>query len=423
MKKTTAAVLFALFAAVIPLSSQQKGRVVVQQLINGQAVSADSARIVTGLIRSRIGASGAVTLVTREDFDKILAEHQFQTSDWSDPDKTARLGAAAGADYIMVGEIDEMDGVHFVTARMIDLNTAEQIASSDIEFERLNQARAAMEEFTDRFLRALGYGNGVPSRSGPQAASQPANAAADAAANTADNTGANFPLRETIRTIDGNMARIPGGTFMMGSITGQGNANERPQRQVSLGAFSIGKYEVTQAEYEAVMGNNPSGFRDGSLPVETISWFDAVEFCNRLSRAANLTPAYTISGANVTWSGSANGYRLPTEAEWEYACGEWTDGWLGGNSGRITHPVGQLAANRYGLYDMIGNVQEWCWDWYGSYGRDAPSNPQGPGSGTARVRRGHSFQNTGRLLPANRDYAVPREKNNTAGFRITRSGF
>jgi formylglycine-generating enzyme required for sulfatase activity len=415
MNKTRAAVLFVLFAAAVPLFPQQKGRVVVQQLVNGKAVSADNARIVTGLIRSRIGASGAVILVTREDFDKILAEHQFQMSDWSDPNKTARLGAAAGADYILAGEIDEMDGVYFVTARMIDLNTAEQVASSDIEFKRLNQARAAMEEFTDRFLQALGYQSGSPSRSGSalqSGSTQPAN------------TGGDFSLRETIRAIDGNMARIPGGTFMMGSIAGQGNANERPQRRISLGGFSIGKYEVTQAEYEAVMGNTPSNFRGREgLPVETVSWLEAVDFCNRLSRAANLTPAYTISGANVMWNSGANGYRLPTEAEWEYACGEWIDGWLGGNSGRMPHPVGQLAPNRHGLYDMIGNVQEWCWDWYGIYDRDAQSNPQGPGSGTVRVRRGHSFQNTGRLLTANRDYGVPREKNNTTGFRIARSAF
>jgi formylglycine-generating enzyme required for sulfatase activity len=410
VKRTLAAILFVLFVVVIPLSSQQKGRVVVQQLVNGQAVSADNARVVTSLIRSRIGASGAVTLVTREDFDKIFAEHQFQMSDWSDPNKTARLGAAAGADYILAGEIDEMDGVYFVTARMIDLNTAEQIASSDIEFERLNQARTAMEEFTDRFLRALGYKSGPPPRSGSAAQSAPAN------------TGGNFSLRETIRAIDANMVHIPGGTFMMGSISGQGNADERPQHQVSLGGFSIGKYEVTQAEYEAVMGSNPGNFKDGGLPVETVSWLDAVEFCNRLSRAANLTPAYTISGANVTWNKGAEGYRLPTEAEWEYACGEWIDGWLGGNSGRMTHPAGQLASNRYGLHDMIGNVQEWCWDWYGSYGRAAQPNPQGPESGTTRVRRGHSFQNAGRLLLTNRDYGVPREKNNTTGFRVARSG-
>ncbi|MDR1505800.1 MAG: SUMF1/EgtB/PvdO family nonheme iron enzyme [Treponema sp.] len=412
MKKTTAAVLFVLLIT-LPLFSQQRGRVVVQQLAHGKTVSADNARTVTALIRSRIGASGAVTLVTREDFDNILAEHQFQMSDWSDPDKTARLGAAAGADYILVGEIDEMDGVYFVTARMIDLNTAEQIASSDIEFERLNQARTAMEEFTDRFLQALGYKSGSPSRSGSsvQPAPQPTN------------TGGSFSLREVIRAIDANMASIPGGTFLMGSIAGQGNANERPQRQVSLSGFSIGKYEVTQAEYEAVMGNNPSSFKDSRLPVETVSWLDAVEFCNRLSRAANLTPVYMISGASVTWNSGADGYRLPTEAEWEYACGDWIDGWLGGNSGRTPHPAGQLTPNRYGLYDMVGNVQEWCWDWYGSYGRDPQSNPRGPESGTTRVRRGHGFQNAGRPLVTNRDYAIPREKNNATGFRIARSGF
>jgi formylglycine-generating enzyme required for sulfatase activity len=412
VKKTMAVFLFVLLAAAVPLFSQQKGRVVVQQLVNGEGVSADNARVVTGLIRSRIGASGAVILVTREDFDKIVAEHQFQMSDWSDPNKTARLGAAAGADYILVGEIDEMDGVYFVTARMIDLNTAEQIASSDIEFERLNQARAAMEEFTDRFLQALGYKRDSPPQSGPvpRSASAP-NAVPNAA-----------PQSGSAASTGKNMARIPGGTFMMGSPAGKGNTNERPQHQVSLGDFSIGKYEVTQAEYEAVMGKNPSSFKGGGLPVEMVSWLDAVEFCNKLSLAENLTPAYTINGANVIWNNKAEGFRLPTEAEWEYACGEWIDGWLKANSDLMTHPAGQLAPNRWGLHDMVGNVSEWCWDWYGNYSRDAQSNPRGPASGAARTRRGHSFQSSGRLLLTNRDYAIPREKNNTTGFRLARSG-
>ncbi|GHV94577.1 hypothetical protein AGMMS50293_08970 [Spirochaetia bacterium] len=420
MKKALFAVLCILFAIAGPLSAQQKRRVVVQQFANSKGVSAENARTVTNLIRSRIGASGVVTLVTRDDFDKIAAEHRFQMSDWSNPNKTAELGAAVGADYIMVGEIDEMDGIYFVTARMIDLNTAEQIASSDIEFERLNQARTAMEEFTDRFLQALGYSGGSTSSSRP--------AVQGARPGTPANTGGSFSLQQTIRAINANMARIPGGTFLMGSPKETGNTNERPQHQVSLGNFSIGKYEVTQDEYEAVMGRNPSTFKASDHPVETVSWLDAVEFCNKLSQAANLTPVYMISGANVTWNANAQvdprsaGYRLPTEAEWEYACGEWIDGWLGSSSSGMTHPVGQFAPNRYGLYDMIGNVWEWCWDWYGTYGKDEQSNPRGPASGAARVRRGLSWKNNGRLMFVNRDYGLASERNNAIGFRIARSG-
>jgi formylglycine-generating enzyme required for sulfatase activity len=286
---------------------------------------------------------------------------------------------------------------------MIDLNTAEQIASSDVEFERMSQARASMEEFTNLFLRALGYTD----VSAPRSAS---------ATNAAPQSG-------IITASNKNMVRIPGGTFMMGSPVGTGNTNERPQHQVSLSSFTIGKYEVTQAEYEAVMGSNPSSFKGNDLPVEMVRWLDAVEFCNRLSRAENLTPVYTISGINVTWNSNANGYRLPTEAEWEYACGEWIDGWLGGNSDLRTHPVGQLASNRYGLHDMLGNVWEWCWDLYGNYGREVSSNPRGPASGTTRVRRGLCWQSAGRPLLTNRDYGVPSDRGNTLGFRLARSEF
>ena len=118
-----------------------------------------------------------------------------------------------------------------------------------------------------------------------------------------------------------DMVRINGGTFQMGSPANEpGRGSGEVQHQVTGSSFSMGKYAVTQAEYQAVMGTNPSYFRGDSLPVEMVSWYDAVEFCNRLSQREGLTPAYTRNGDAVTWNRAANGYRLPTEAEWEYAC-------------------------------------------------------------------------------------------------------
>jgi formylglycine-generating enzyme required for sulfatase activity len=195
-------------------------------------------------------------------------------------------------------------------------------------------------------------------------------------------------------------AWIAPGTFTMGSPASEQDrdSDEGPQTQVTITrGFWLGRYEVTQAEYQAVIGANPSYFTgDASRPVEQVSWNDATNYCGKLTeqeRAAGRLPA--------GWA-----YRLPTEAEWEYACRagtttrfSWGDdpgysqlgnyAWYGANSGSQTHPVGQKQPNPWGLYDMPGNVWEWCWDWYrGSLPGGAVSDPRGPTSGSFRVFRG-----------------------------------
>ena len=233
------------------------------------------------------------------------------------------------------------------------------------------------------------------------------------------------------------LVRIEGGTFTMGSPDNERGrtGSEGPRRQVTVSSFNIGKYPVTQAEYQEVMGTNPSHFKGPNLPVEQVSWFDAVEYCNRLSLKEGLTPAYAINGNNVTWNLEADGYRLPTEAEWEYACRAGTQtpfysgtsvdeaGWHSGNSGDKTRPVGEKLPNEWGLYDMHGNILEWCWDWLGDYPRGAQTNPQGASSGRSRVYRGGCWR-----FEANQTRSAYRFGNNPnfrsflAGFRIARSG-
>jgi len=232
------------------------------------------------------------------------------------------------------------------------------------------------------------------------------------------------------------MVRINGGTFSMGSPANEPEReDDEVQHQVTVGSFYLGKYEVTQKEYQEVMGTTPSGFKGDNLPVESVSWFDAVEYCNKRSQREGLTPAYTISGSGdnrtVTWNRNANGYRLPTEAEWEYACRAGTTtayntgasitdntGWY---SDRKTHPVGQKPANAWGLYDMHGNVFEWCWDWYGNYPSGAQTDPVGASSGSRRVRRGGSWSNTAQFarsaLRINND---PYFRSINLGFRVLR---
>ncbi|MEI6090292.1 MAG: SUMF1/EgtB/PvdO family nonheme iron enzyme [bacterium] len=213
-----------------------------------------------------------------------------------------------------------------------------------------------------------------------------------------------------------DMVLIPEGTFQMGNTGAySGYDDERPVHEVTITKpFLLGKYEVTQKLYESVMSNNPSYFKGEDLPVEQVSRDDAVAFCNKLSEQEGLEPCYSGSGANTSCNFDANGYRLPTEAEWEYACkaGTSTDfynasltnnvcspldanldliGWYCGNSGDKTHDVGQKEPNIFGLYDMSGNVWEFCWDWWGTYTNTSVSDPKGANSGDTRLLRGGSW--------------------------------
>ena len=182
-----------------------------------------------------------------------------------------------------------------------------------------------------------------------------------------------------------NMVRVEGGTFTMGATAEQGSDaddREKPTHQVTLSTYYIGKYEVTQAEWQAVMGTNPSRFKGNNLPVECVSWDDCQEFIRKLNE---------LTGKQ---------FRLPTEAEWEYAArgGNKSNGtkYAGGSDidnvawygGTTMHPVGQKRANELGLYDMSGNVYEWCQDWYGDYSSASQTNPQGPATGDHRALRG-----------------------------------
>jgi len=219
---------------------------------------------------------------------------------------------------------------------------------------------------------------------------------------------------------------IPAGTFIMGSTRNEPgrNPDEGPAVQVTISRdFWMGKYEVTQQQWQSLMGTNPSHFHgDGHLPVENVSWTDATSFCEKLTaqeQAAGRLPA-------------GYAYRLPTEAEWEYACRAGTTtsyytgdkesdldeaGWYSGNSEKMAHPVGQKKPNAWGLYDMHGNVWEWCWDWYGSYGQAAVKDPSGPHEGHFRVVRGGGWM---RSLSASRSAS---RENHLESYRFANVGF
>jgi formylglycine-generating enzyme required for sulfatase activity len=239
--------------------------------------------------------------------------------------------------------------------------------------------------------------------------------------------------KEITNSIGMKLVLIPKGTFMMGSPESDVNRQKNEtQHEVTISKdFYLGVHEVTQAQYEKVIGKNPSHFQgavvsneNADIPVENVSWDDAVEFCKKLSDLPEEKKAGRV-------------YRLPTEAEWEYACraGSKTAysfddeegllpeyGWFKRNSSNRTHTVGLLESNAWGLYDMHGNVWEWCSDWYGEYPKGAVSDPTGPCEGSFRVFRGGSWgSEAADCRSASRRWNVPSIRGGYLGFRVALS--
>jgi uncharacterized repeat protein (TIGR02543 family) len=256
------------------------------------------------------------------------------------------------------------------------------------------------------------------------------------------------------------MVYVPGGSFQMGNPDSSvGDSDERPVHTVTVSGFYIGKHEVTQGQWQAVMGSLPSSLPSSSYgvganyPVYYVNWYDAVEFCNALSQREGLTSYYTINKDQtdpnntssydtykwlITTNTSAAGYRLPAEAQWEYAAkggngspGNYTYSgsntaadvaWYDYNGGSGSKAVGTKAANGLGIYDMSGNVWEWCWDWYEAYPSTAQTDPAGASSGSDRVARGGSWDDSAEYVrSAHRDDGNPNSRSISVGFRLVRA--
>jgi sulfatase modifying factor 1 len=214
------------------------------------------------------------------------------------------------------------------------------------------------------------------------------------------------------------MVYLPGGDFMMGSA--DGNADEKPVHKVTLTGFMMDKYPVTHEMFAKAELPNPSHWQDNPKnPVERVRWRDAKKYCNERSMLEGLKPCYNEKSMDWDCDYSASGYRLPTEAEWEYACRAGSDGpydfgrpeklreyaWFADNANQRTHPVGQKKPNLWGLYDMYGNVSEWCEDVYGPayYSESAAADPHGPpspGKDVKRVMRGGSWKASAEMCRA-----------------------
>ena len=240
--------------------------------------------------------------------------------------------------------------------------------------------------------------------------------------NSANTVSITNETKTTLHPAEPEMVFVQGGTFMMGATPEQGDdcyGSEKPAHKVTVSDFYIGKYEVTQAQWKALMGTNPSHFKGEKLPVEQVSWYDVQAFTRKLN---------ALTGKE---------YRLPMEAEWEFAArgGNKSKGykysggnnvsdvaWYSANSSEQTHPVGTKSPNELDIYDMSGNVYEWCSDWKGKYSSNAQIDPQGPKSGSDRVLRGGSWYSDARNMRVSfRNFVAPDYRGNILGLRLSYS--
>jgi formylglycine-generating enzyme required for sulfatase activity len=392
----------ALLAAVVLLAgafvfSQQPVVAIAPFNVISGASAADAGAI-TRMFFIRLGNTRQVQLRDNSVVEQVLREHNFQAGDWSDQKKTAEVGKVLNADWIVRGDIEEFGRSIFVSVQFYDLKTFAFMGGTDAMLDNVQDAYTKMDPLVNKLVETIaGTGNRLPPPP----------------------------------PVPANFVRVEGGAFQMGSDSSDSDIDESPIHTVTVKTFYISKYEVTQKEWVDIMGNNPSYYKGDNLPVEQVNWYEAVDYCNKRSLKEGLTPAYSGFGDNTTCNWNANGYRLPTEAEWEYAAKGGTRdeysgsnsadivAWYKDNSGVSTKPVGTKAPNTLGLYDMSGNVKEWCWDWRGSYSSNSQTDPHGPVTGFNRIVRGGFFYSQANdIRSINRDWYTPSFRFYTVGFRI-----
>lgn len=372
------------------------------------------------MVRSKLAY--AITIIDgyegydRVDLAAILGEHNFQRTGMVSDSDIKKLGEMTGAAYILIAEVAKLDNAHLViTAKILDVETARLERTADATSGiSADELQTGCRELAIKLFGGRNTG-GTTVIMG-------------------NNTGRFSSGQDFIETAAGlnmKMVYVEGGEFLMGATSEQGSEGESDEqviRRVRLDSYYIGECEVTQAQWEKIMGTSiqqqaskagQSGFRGigPDYPMYYVSWEEAQAFCQELSRMTGRT------------------YCLPTEAQWEYAArgGKKPDGskysgswsidavaWYSGNSNSSTHPVKNKRANGLGLYDMSGNVWEWCSDWYGSsYNANDTNNPTGPSPGSFRVLRGGSWGNfAGGCRVSYRNSNSPGYRNNDSGFRV-----
>lgn len=415
------------------------------------------------IIRDEIHSFGDYEVMSREDLKAVASQEQLKQALGCDEGGQCLIdfGRAIGTRFMVVGSISKFGATYTISLRMLDtkaesagvvdrvsmnckcaeddLITTAQTVSAKLMGKETPEMLAAKEaaekerqvaekrkfEKTEKDKQAVlvEEKRKADEAEKKKAAAEQARVAEEkrkAEVAEQKRLAARVPKKGdtfTDPTTGMELVYVPKGCFQMGDTFGDGESDEKPVHEVCVDGYFIGKYEVTQGEYTKITGNNPSNLKKGDrYPVEKVSWNDAQEFIRRLNER------------------SGRIYRLPTEAEWEYAAksggrkekyagADTPDGvaWYSSNSSGSTHPVGTKLPNGLGLYDMTGNVWEWCRDWYdaNSYSGSLQDNPSGPSSGSYRVFRGGSwYLDQENLRAANRHRYSPSYRYNNFGLRL-----
>ena len=418
IRKVLLSLLFTILTA-WALSAQEVKRVAILETVDKEdkvayGVEFQLRAFITDAVSNTPGFEG----YDRVDMAQINKEHNFQRTGMVSDADIKKLGEMTGASSIVVAEAASYgsDDRIIIAAKIINIETGriENTAKPKVASTSDDSMEKACGEVVSELL-------GGARRSGTAQLSPSGHA----------DSSVGQDLTETAYGLNLRMVYVEGGTFTMGSTSEQGGeaySDESPIRQVTVGPFYMGMLEVTQGQWEKVMGTGISQQRNKAdprwtlsgvgpdYPMYYVSWEEAKEFCLRLSRQTGKT------------------YRLPTEAEWEYAArggrknegtkysGGWNlddVGWYTGNSGSSTHVCGTKRSNALGLYDMSGNVWEWCEDWYGPYLSYDTDNPRGASQGSDRVARGGSWYNDARFCRVSyRGSYTPSYRSHFLGFRV-----
>ncbi len=338
--------------------------------------------------------------------DAIIKDFDFESNSSLTDNEKAKLAQLKNVDYICMPAVMEKNGIYYFSATVIDKELGEFVAVVSAFLKNFSDIDSACEQMAGEILSYLGASSD-DSYTRPQYPG----------GNGSSHNGGQSQTF-TVNGVSFKMISVKGGTFTMGGTYEQGGEtydDEKPTHSVTLSDYCIGETEVTQALWTAVMGSNPSGFKGDNLPVESVSWYDVEEFLTKLNQK------------------TGRFFRLPTEAEWEYAArgGNKSQSykysgsnnldfvaWYGNANGH-THDVKSKQPNELGIYDMSGNVWEWCADWYGNYSNYSQTNPTGPSSGSGRVLRGGSWNYGARdCRVSNRLNFSPDYRNSNRGFRL-----
>lgn len=413
MKKNIILALLLLFSVFLNSTENTKTRVAILDFTAKGVAPILAEAIVENLMTSIINTSD-FEVIERNQLDKLMKELNLQNSDDFNDRLREDLGNLHGVKLVILGSVTKIGSMITINMRGVEVSTGLAKFAKNITTRNEDEIPGLIQN-----LAILVFTN-------------------DEGLNKTKNVDDTSTTANTNKTpiVSTDMIFVQGGDFIMGS-TDKKVSDER-FHSVTVSSFWIGKYEVTQKEWKSLMGDNPSWHENDDKPVECVSWLDAVEYCNKKSEKDGLTKVYKIDDEDVKCDWTANGYRLPTEAEWEYAArGGVNDrkykfsgsddveevAVYKSNSDDKTSLVGSKKPNDLGIFDMTGNVREWCWDYYDrKYYQDNQKDPRGPSTGSKRIIRGGSYSN-GKIATevTYRDKRDEDYDEDDLGFRLVRN--